>query len=274
MKENALLSVFLCFVLTPYLWLTAQDQPTETAATGTAQADPVREPGAVAAIELAVAAMGGRTAIGQIRDCVAQGTVQAAEGSSLTSGGFVWKNAGAEFRYENPGSAGAQVTVSGHGRPASVENGELQRLSGNATAAHIPSHLIAAVLFKELANPTYLITVDGLGTVGERQVIRVRTVWELNDATASVSPQVWFLDVSTGLPLRVEYRIPEISDALNYLTGAIEFSDFRNVSGVVVPFRITTYTEGDWESTITINSIALNTGISPLEFDAPAGGGQ
>ena len=61
---------------------------------------PTRDPGAVAALQNSLAAMGGLRAIAAVQNSVTLGTRQAAEGNTLPSGDFTWETSGDQFRYD------------------------------------------------------------------------------------------------------------------------------------------------------------------------------
>ncbi len=232
-----------------------------------AQQPPQRDPQAVAAINNALAALGGQGAIPQIRDCVARGSTRVPEGSPLANGNFIWKNAGEEFRYEYATSSAVEVFSSGHGRPAIRKADDVARLHGHMALANFPPHLPGVVLLKQLTDPKYTLTFLGPGVLADRQVIRVRTSLDSDIASAAVTPQVWSFDATNGLPLRVEYRWPDNSNAESFVPVVAEFSDLRSVAGVVVPFRIVHHVNNELIATSSLDSVTFNTGLDSAEFD-------
>ncbi|HXE90758.1 MAG TPA: hypothetical protein VNK82_07330 [Terriglobales bacterium] len=257
----------------------AQDTGTEpdsaaTATEPTKVTEPARDPAALAALEAAVAATGGRIALSQVRDCVAVGRMQAADGSGLGSGSFVWKDAGREFRYENPRPDGPQVVVSGRGRPALAHGGRTERLRGQTTLNHVAPHLAGVALYNRLADTRYSLRVLGPGTVNGRPAVVVRTyLASAEPVLAEATQQDWFLDAGMGLPLRVEIQVPS-PDGTGWQVAAMELSDFRVVSGIVVPFQIVTWFGEQPQALMVLDTFSFNTGLSPTEFEAPTGGGQ
>ena len=238
------------------------------------QASPPRDPLALAAVQRAVAVTGGTGPISQIHDCVAEGTLEPSPGSWLSSGTFVWKNSGSEFRYENPGVSGRSAYVSGRGRPAVVKPDGTTRLHAHVSEANFPPHLFSLVLLRMLADARYKLVFVGEQIIGDRPVLRVRSSLAVDEITAVTTVQDWFFDAGSGLPVRVEYRLPANSNALEYLSAAVELADFRSVSGLAVPFQITIYQDGQKGGIAKLSSVVFNTGISTTDFDAPNGGGQ
>src|SRR5712692_89074 len=233
---------------------------------------PVRDPAAVAAMQRALAALGGSGVLGQVSDCIAQGTIQVPPGSALTGGNFVWKNAGEEFRYEYPTPFGTEVFTSGHGRPGISTSLKATALHGHMALASFPPHLPGVVLLKELLDPSYALTVMAPALVAGRQAIRVRTCLDSDPATAAVTPQEWLFDASTGLPMRVEYRWPDNFNAERFLNVSADLGDYHLVAGILVPFRIAHYVQSEQVATFIFSSVTLNNGLSPTDFDFPTGG--
>ncbi len=233
-----------------------------------------RDATALSVIQRAVVAMGGVKMIGQIRDCVAEGTIEPSKGSWLTSGSFVWKNSGSEFRYENQGPAGPSVYTSGHGRPGVASGGKVTRLYAHVSEANFAPHLAAVSLLKALLEARYQVALLGEETWNGHLALRVKTSFTADEASAVTTHQEWLFDLASGLPLRAEYRLPANNNALEFLPAAAEFSDFRSISGVLVPFQIAVYHDGQMGGVIKLNSVLFNVGMSPTEFDSPAGGVQ
>lgn len=232
---------------------------------------PQRDADALAAIQRAVLAMGG-AAIQQVQDSVFQGTLGAVEGSSMTSGDFTWKNSGTEFRYENPGRSGRGTLVSGRGRPGIVGPSGTTRLNAHMAEANLPAHLAPLVLLKTLADVRHRLIFVGNEALNGAAVIHVRSSLEADEVSAATTVRDWFFDAATGLPVRVEYRLPANSNALEHMPAAVELSDFRFVSGIAVPFQITVYHNGQRLGVARISSVVFNTGISPSDFDLAGGG--
>jgi len=76
------------------------------------------------------------------------------------------------------------------------------------------------------------------------------------------------------LPLRVEHRLPDNLRPEIFTAAAEEFSDFRAVAGVLVPFRAVSYEDGAQVAVVAVSSVTFDSGIPSGLFDLPAGGGQ
>jgi hypothetical protein len=186
----------------------------------------------------------------------------------------VWKDSGAEFRYENPGPSGRSTLVSGRGRPTVLRGDGSKRYNAHTTEAKLPPHLAALVLYKALSDERYKLVFLGEEVLNGSHVFRIRTSLETDEISSVVSVQEWLLDAATGLPARVEYRMPSNRNALDYLPAALEFTDFQYVSGIAVPGRIAFFHHGQSSGVATLSSVRFNVGISSDEFDAPSGGAR
>ena len=88
---------------------------------------------------------------------------------------------------------------------------------------------------------------------------------------ANITTQTWYVDENSGLPLRVDYRLPELNSINAWVDLAAEFSDYRPVAGLLVPFTIRCTETGAVPRTVTITSIDFNVGVDPTEFDLSGG---
>jgi hypothetical protein len=229
---------------------------------------PRRDPQAVAVLQQAVAVLGGEAAYAQVRDAVTTGMIGAAPGSSARTGSFVWKVAGEEFRREFRSGSSEAVTVSGSGSPTHTRDGKSKRIAYHVVLASPPLHLPGLVLYRQLASREYSMKFIGTETVAGRAAVHIQTCLERTEVSTLITVQEWFFDAATGLPLRVEFRIPDTKIASDYIEAAAEFSDFRAVNGLLLPFRITSYHDKQLWTVAQVGSVAVNAGVNPAEFAA------
>ncbi len=228
---------------------------------------PTRDPVAVNVVQNAISALGGSSSISAISDSSAQGTFETSSGS----GTFVGQTSGFEFRYSIQTNTDSRILVSGHGSPADVRNGV-----GVTTGIHIlrstlPYHIPGLVLLQEINNSNYSMTYVGVEDLNGTAVVHVQTVDNSDDIGSEVTPQDWYLDAGTFLPMRVAHRIPDSADPTIYVTTTRDFGSYMAFAGVQVPSSMVI--NGSSRS-VTISSVQFNTGLSPDTFDAPVGGGQ
>jgi hypothetical protein len=231
---------------------------------------PVRDTQAIAAIQTALGAMGGAGAIGVIQNAVVQGTSVATpdNGNGITN--FTWTSAGNDFRYENDANAGSHVLVSNGGNPADQENDNWVTIPSSIARANLPFHIPALVLFNELSNQNYTLTFVGQTTLNGVAAVQVNTSDNSDFIGQLVTPQQWYFDPKSGLPLRVVYRIPSFLDAQSYSTGTIDFASYRAVSGVLVPFQLT-ISEGPGSLVATVTTATFNAPLGPNQFTTQLG---
>ncbi len=226
---------------------------------------PVREPQAMAAVEQALAGLGGKAANLQVRTAVIRGSFQL-EGDSATSS-FLWEDdlSGKvpEFRKEIHSGDKIQTFVSGHGAPAHTHDGAVRPLSLQIGVSALPFYLPGIVLSRELGNPDYSFQVvnDSSG------FIHVRTSLELNAAAASITPQDWYFDATTKMPVRVQYLLPSNHRFGRPKGATLDLSDFRNVSGITIPFRIVTHGLDSKSRTATVADVEVNGAIDRTHFE-------
>jgi hypothetical protein len=86
-----------------------------------------------------------------------------------------------------------------------------------------------------------------------------------NAAKGDTGAKLYF-DSQSGLLVR---QVRYVDTAVGVIPTRIDYSDYRNVAGVKVPFRrIVTWTDG--RSTIELSEIQPNVGIDPAKFAEPA----
>lgn len=87
----------------------------------------------------------------------------------------------------------------------------------------------------------------------------------------------FYLDPATALVVRSEHTLTAANNMDSRFLSTIDFSDYRSVDGVAIPYRIVqTVGSGSTplqRSTITITRVTLNQGIPDSTFMPPAPGG-
>ncbi len=271
------LSLARASVLILLLGLTSQlvlAQAPAPSPTTTSPPAPVRDAQAVATIQLAITATGGAAAIGAIQSSVAQGTgvVSPDDGSGTRT--FTWSQSGQDFRYENDATSGSHVFVSNSGNPCDIEGNIVVASAPYVARANLPFHIPGLVLFNELNNPNYTLTYVGATTLNGTSALHIQTADNSDSVGQLVTPQDWFFDATTGLPLSVQYRIPSAGNAQNWQPGSISFANFQSVNGVLVPFQLTIQEGPPGPPVVaTISSVAFNAAIASTQCVAPAGVG-
>jgi len=232
-----------------------------------------KDAAAVNTLQVAIQALGGNTAVLGINDSVITGTLTPTKGSRMQPATFVWKTSGQEFRYEMQFQSSTRVFASGHGRPAVSKKTGVKPLFYHMVYGALPFHAPALVLLSNIADPETALANAGTGVALGKAAAKVQVNTGTDKATSSITQQLWYIDAGSGLPSRVEYRTPQDTNMASWVDVAMEFGDFRQVSGVLVPFAITTYEDGIAVSVLSVSSVQFNVGVAPSEFDL-LGGGQ
>lgn len=240
---------------------------TKNAATNTLQ-----DPAAVATIQAALTALGGATNMALIQNSVVQGTSVDTPGNGSGPTNFTWTYQGSDFRDENDAGPNTNILVSNSGSPEDYQGSAWVNVQPFVGRANLPFHIPGLVLYNELNNPNYTLTFVGLTTVNGTAAVEVDTADNSDTIGPLVTPQQWYFDATTTLPLRVQFRIPDPTNALAFQAGTTDFANYQAVSGVLVPYQLT-MKEGPLSFTATVTSAAFNVPIDPSIF-TPSGGAQ
>jgi hypothetical protein len=231
-----------------------------------------RDPAAVAAVQNAIAAMGG-SAVAGIQNCTAQASVQPTPDAHSSPYTITYVNSGSQFRYQSLRDGITTITASdGNIYRRQVGSGTIEKLGNHLLVTEFPKPLAAWVLYQRLQNQNYSLIYSGTAVVNGRTALLISTRLESNPDWAPLTAQVWSLDSATGLPLRVDWVIALPQNSTETVNARTEFDNFQRISGVLIPFQLTTYVSGIKIDVTTLNSAVLNSGISPTTFQL--GGAQ
>lgn len=239
---------------------TFSQQPSSTAASV------VRDPQSLAVIQKAIQALGGIGSYSQTNGVIARGTLEAAPGG--VSGPILWEWAGSEFRYERPGANGAVVVfASDHGSPALSEEGKTRRSLDHLAMVTFPVHLPSVALAAIFNNPKVSLGTPQQTTVNDTSALTISVVDQTNELSSKICRQTWYFDPATLLPFRVDYLTSDANNALNTMQQYSLLSDFHNVSGILVPFHIITFFNGQQDQDVTMTSVEVGVSIPISDFE-------
>jgi hypothetical protein len=128
-------------------------------------------------------------------------------------------------------------------------------------------------LYAELQNSNYTLSYIGTATVAGKSAIRIHSFDSSDNIGPLVTPQDWYFDPTSFLPLRVEYLFPYQDDANRASPLSMDFANFQSVSGILVPYQLQLHLISA-STTATVTSATFNAGLSSSTFDPPSGGGQ
>ena len=267
MRLRVAISFLVCIFLSEFP-LSSQQLSSATA----------RDAQAVAAIQNSLAIQGGQAAITSITSAVILGTLTPTDSSRASGGTFKWESdfSGTtyEFRNEMQVDSQTKVFVSNHGNPAFYNGTKARNLPSHVAYAAVPFHLPMVVLLRELNNPQCSIQLVGTTQQTGRAVFHIRTQIVGNPIETELSVHDWYLDSSTGLPVRVEYPTPSSVDMRDHKTASVDFSNFKTINGINVPFTLVASEDGSTVSTVSISSVNFNASVSATDFTQPVGGVQ
>ena len=232
-----------------------------------------RDPQAVSVLQQAIVAMGTPKAVAQVQSVIVQGSSVPVSGSVDPSGTVTMEDSfssqGHEFRDALQSGAATQIFASGHGIPGMNSHGRTKNFPPQMANARLPVHLPAIVLAQFLANTDCNLSFVGQATVNGQTAVQIHLHIDTDIAQQTLSVQDWYFDPSTGLPLRVEYRLPDSTNPLFFVNAAADLSDYRPVQGVLFPFRILSYADSRPRDLLTLSSVVVNPPVSAADFDLP-----
>lgn len=233
---------------------------------------PQRDTAAISTMQSAITALGGSGVVAGIQDCILTGSILNSDG---TTAAFNWTIAGREFRRElDFANGGNTVFYSGHGTPAWTRNGTNSALRFHMIRANPPLYLPPYILYQELNNAIFTLKYVGAVQLNGKNAIQIHVSDDSDVVGTIVTPQEWYFDPVSFLPLQVQFRQPTNENAADFVNATFVFSQFGTITGILVP-SVISYSQDDAPTkTITINSIVFNSGVPPGVFDPPQGGGQ
>src|SRR5690348_13014356 len=86
--------------------------------------------------------------------------------------------------------------------------------------------------------------------------------------TQNLSRTDIYLNSSTLAPVAIDFNIHPDNDALTNIPMEIEFSNYQNTQGALVPYHIQRYVQNGLTLDVTVTSVQLNTGIAATDFQA------
>ena len=229
---------------------------------------PVRDDQAVQIVRTALSKMGAENRAAVIQNCVLTGTSDVSSKPELHRE-FTWTIAGDEFHLEGKGAKGTNFFVSGHGTPAHVFNGKATVVNYHVARATVPYYLPGLMLSRELANANFSVKYVGTSEVEGHKAAKVHLGDLTEKLNSLLTPQDWYFDLGSGLPLRVEFRMPTNENAADFIKGTYDFTDFRLVEEMLTPFQVSFADGQNPTRLISFTSITFNVGVSPSIFDSP-----
>ena len=225
-----------------------------------------KDPQAIALAARALLAMGGQQAIADSRTT---GTLTLGSDPSsvlpivLESQGThkartaVQRATGTSVRIMNGGAAGLQ-RADGSARTLLSKNSISERIT------YIP----ALSLLSEFQNANVEIALSSVPNTFTLSCIPDSTKADFYRAATKTT---YAADPASGLIISMEITNFAEEDPASGVPEKTVFSDYRLVSGVMVPFHQTGYMNGKLQFDLTLDSVAFNVGVPDSDFVLPAG---
>ncbi|MCI0625316.1 MAG: hypothetical protein L0387_27345 [Acidobacteria bacterium] len=235
---------------------------------------------AVEIAQQAIVSMGGNSLSVTSDDSMSSGTLTLHTYSTprpLTMPIIIKTKGTRRVRTELQTPKGQNIRILNEGRAVLTRpDGKIQELSMNNTLTERVSHIPALSLLAEYADPRVAVEYMGMQGVNGQPVeviaLRLTPRGALEKSEESRETASFRCLVDSGrLVLKVEYTAYAENDSDVKQRVEVLFSDYQSISGVLVPFRQATYTNGKLESELVLASIEFNVGLSDAEFDLPHG---
>ncbi|HEV3510992.1 MAG TPA: hypothetical protein VGS05_04755 [Candidatus Sulfotelmatobacter sp.] len=113
-------------------------------------------------------------------------------------------------------------------------------------------------------DPTVVLLFEGNAIAAQHPALRV-TLVDSKDESVTL-----FFDVETHLPVKKSFEWRDPVDRQKNLEEEI-YEDYKPVSGIMAPYNLTRYFNGDMASQRFLNLVTINQGLDPAMFDPNSG---
>jgi len=233
------------------------------------QPPPTRDPAALAVLNQAIVAMGGLSAVTSIQTIQVQGhmTLRDSGENSSFQLSYLIANNGVRFSRSKTTSKGVSIFGSGKGVPfLSLPNGRTETF-GHHMATAVPYEHPALAILLDIQNTNYSITMAPPSKDG---FIRIHAEDDTSDDSRSTSPQDWYLDPSTYVPARVEYKLPDAFHPSVTQFTACKYLSYQLAGTEIVPSSIEVDDSDGAVADIKLDAFTFNVTLTD-NFDMPGG---
>ena len=242
---------------------------------GSAQSPPLRDPQAVAVVSEALKALDGQTTI---NDVTLEGSVAFTAGSDQESGTATLVARGSQQSrvvLHLGGGERQEVRHSQQGMWMSPD-GQPHAMAGHNCWTDASWFFPALSLQALLADPQITVVYRGDESRGGLTARHLRisrvppgqsaemAAWIQRLSTTDV-----FLDAASYLPVAAIFSIHPDNNAGLDIPVEVQFSDYRLLDGVKVPFHVKKLLQGSLMLDLNIASAAVNSGVPESEFTIP-----
>ncbi|MGC2449324.1 MAG: hypothetical protein WA477_16870 [Candidatus Sulfotelmatobacter sp.] len=218
-------------------------------------------------IEQGIQALGGQTWL-TIRDREQQGrTYGFHSGRPTGSGGLFWsffefpEKERVEFTKERDvaqvfiGNKGYEITYKG---PHPVEQKDVEDYLRRRRFS------LDTVLRTWVNDPSVVLLYDGNAVAAQHPALQVTLINAKNEGVTL------YFDVDTHLPVKKTFEWRDPVDRQKNLEEEV-YDNYKPVSGIMAPYSITRFFNGDMSNQRFLNSVTINQGLDPAMFDPNSG---
>jgi hypothetical protein len=120
------------------------------------------------------------------------------------------------------------------------------------------------VLRNWVNDPSVVLLYDGNAIAAEHPALRVTLVNSQNEAVSL------FFDVDSHLPVKKSFEWRDPVDKQKNLEEEV-YDNYKPVSGIMAPYSITRFFNGDMANQRFLNSVTINQALDPAMFDPNSG---
>ena len=218
-------------------------------------------------IEQGIAALGGQTYL-TIRDREQQGRTYGFHHGTSTGGGApFWSfsqfpdKERVEFTKERDiaqvyiGDKGWEITYKG---PHPVEQKDLDDYLRRRKFS------LDRVLRTWVSDPTVVMLFEGNAIAAEKSALQVTLINAQNESVTL------YFDTDTHLPVKKSFEWRDPVDKQKNLEEEV-YDNYKPVAGIMAPYSITRFFNGDMSNQRFLNSVTINQGLDPAMFDPNSG---
>jgi len=118
------------------------------------------------------------------------------------------------------------------------------------------------------------VSLVGEETTGGKSVYHVHTekVYpqqspETAKILAKLTSTDFYIDAGTSQLIKRAQELPSLLNAKNSLPIEFRYSDYRPIQGIMIPYKVAVYVNGQESAEIQFTSAVLNSGINPRDFE-------
>lgn len=231
-----------------------------------------RDPQALSVLERSLNAAGGTDSLGKIRDYVASGKIVYYWAGEEVEGHVILQGRGiGQFRLEANLPRGVRSWAINNG------TGALKETDGQKTP--IPSHntinfgnltFPSMTLLNVLRDPSISVTYLGPETreAGPAHHIRSRKTFDFdpNGVRSKLTTRDFWIDFATLHVIQILDSVHPKDNSIEEYPHEVQFSDYRAVSGMIVPFSIVELYSGQRVSAIDLTEVTFDHGLQDADF--------